>query len=288
LNEVRMDISARHYDLGPLALALQYVPTVTVEIPAIPEDLDLVKGLLPKLEAMGVKYLNLHQLMANDFNRSALEARGYTEVRDELYHDWFPILESESAALEILNHAAVNDMRLGINYCSRIYKHSFQTPGFRRRYAPLCRSTNEVVTSTGYLRSMVSVPAPDSEADKSPVDLLDPEGAPVKALYSAPFLGSEDDREAMDNCEKHLGAWKACVGKGRAAEFLLDNQTAKLFFQLMFVEKKDIISVRDEVAELYDLGLEARDLMSTDLLEFHQRFETYEDTAGRMPKANQE
>jgi len=284
LNELRMDLAARRYDLKPLELALDRVPVVAVEIPAIPEDVEIVKDLLPRLEAMGVKYLNLHQLMTNDFTREAFEARGYTVTRDEIYQDFFPVRESESAALEVLNHAAERNMRLGINYCSRFYKHSFQLSGFRRRYAPFCLSPGEIETSTGYLRSMVPVPENGSEAEKASMDLLDAEGPPVKVLYSTPFLFSEDD-PSQGVREKRLEDWKACVSKGKVAELLLENPTARLLFHLLFVEKKDIDSVREEISQRFETGPGDEDLMHADLLKFHRLFETYEHLDGRMPEA---
>ena len=274
LNEIRFDISAREYDLGPVSLALDHVSHVTVEIPAIPEDVERVKSLLPHLEAMGVKNINLHQLMVNDYNQGAFQARGYTEVHDDRYNDWFGILESESAALEILNHAAQRNMRLGINYCSRLYKYLFQLSGFRRRYVPLCRSDNDEITPTGYLRRLTTSECSDS--DGGSIDLLHPEGDPVKVNYYAPWLASEDNEAAMDSCVTPLAEYRACVGKGLSAEFELVNQTARLFFQLLFVEKYDLKAAYEEVAALFGAGYNQQSVIYSELQEFHRRFATYE------------
>ncbi len=280
LNEIRFDISARDYDLGPVSLALDHVPHVTIEIPAIPEDVERVKSLLPHLESMGVENINLHQLMVNDFNREAFQARGYTVLRDERYDNWFGILESESAALEILNHAAESNMRLGINYCSRLYKYLFQLSGFRRRYAPHCQSDNNEVTPTGYLRRLTKSECSDSDCGS--IDLLDPEGDSVKVTYYAPWLSSETDEAAMDSCVTLLAEYRACLGKGRSAEFELANQTARLFFQLLFIEGYDIDAAHEEVTALFESGSDERDAMNSELQEFHRSFTPYEYIQHRM------
>ena len=58
LDEIRFDLSARAYDLTPVQLSKAYVPTVTIEIPAIPEDFDRVIGLLVKFQELEVDFLN--------------------------------------------------------------------------------------------------------------------------------------------------------------------------------------------------------------------------------------
>ncbi len=275
LNEIRFDVAARDYDLKPVSLALKHVPIVTVEIPSITEDVERVKDLLPRLESMGVRYINLHQLMVNDFNESELLSRGYTVLRDKLYTEWFPVLESESAALEILRHAAENNMGIGINYCSRIYKHLFQGRGFRRRYAPLCRTPNEEVTDTGYLRRLKA--SGDSDLDGKRVDLLDTEEDSVSVAYYAPWVASATGDAAKESCPNQImAAYGACVGKSRAAQFVLANQVARLFFQLLFVEQYDIAAAYEEVSALFELRPDERKGIYSELREFHRRFETYE------------
>ncbi len=274
LDEIRFDISARDYDLGPLTPALARVPHVGVEIPAIPEDTERVKALLPRLESMGVEYLNLHQLMMNDYNQEAYKSRGYTVLRDTRFVNSFPVPESESAALEILNHAAESDVQLGINCCSRLYKHYFQERGFRRRYAHLCRSDDEEVTRTGFLRSLSRSECADS--GRGAIDLLDSEGDPVKVIYSTPGLRSDTDEIAQDVSVHHLAAYGAYVGKWTSAEFDLANQTARLFFQLLFIEQYDIDAAFNELSDLFESGSEERRAMRSELEEFYRRFRTYE------------
>ena len=65
LNEIRFDIAARNYDLKAVKMASAIIDRVTVEIPAIPEDYEILKKCLPRMKAIGVAHLNLHQLFAN-------------------------------------------------------------------------------------------------------------------------------------------------------------------------------------------------------------------------------
>ena len=275
LNEIRFNIAARDYDLEPLSLAVDHVPHVTVEIAAIPEDIELVKSILPQLEFIGVKNINLHQLMLTDYNAAALRARGYTVLRnDHRYDDWFGIVESEVAALKILNHAAEKDMGIGVNYCSRLYKYLFQGSGFRWRYAPLCRSDNDEITPTGYLRCFTKFENTDSDEDT--IDLLDPEEGSVKVAYYSPKLSSKPDEACKDSCGAHLVEYQACLGKGQCAEFELTNPTAKLFFQLLFMEKYNISTAIEEVMSLFEAKPEEQEKINSELREFYYKFAYYE------------
>ena len=49
LDEIRFDIGASRYDLKYLSYASGIIPTLTVEIPAVPEDREILKRLLPEL-----------------------------------------------------------------------------------------------------------------------------------------------------------------------------------------------------------------------------------------------
>ena len=53
LNEIRFDIAAREYDLKAVELAVKVMDKVTVEIPAIPEDYDVLTKCLPRMRQMG-------------------------------------------------------------------------------------------------------------------------------------------------------------------------------------------------------------------------------------------
>ena len=157
VDELRFDITACEYDTRALALAREYVDTLTVEIPAVPEDEDRLIGLLGDLEAAGVDHLNLHQLAATRFNAPVFIERGYTL----LHQRPVAVMESELAALRVLSAAIAQGVPFGVNYCSPVYKTRFQRRRNRVRVAALARRGHESVTRPGYLRSLVLHDVPD-------------------------------------------------------------------------------------------------------------------------------
>lgn len=157
LDEIRFDISATAYSLEKVALAAGIIPHITVEIPVIPEDFEVVKDLLPQMINIGVNYLNLHQIRVTRHNASQLIARGYIF----LHGPKISVLESELAALRILLYARENRIPLPVNYCAFIYRHRFQTRAARRRHAALIKQSYEDITEAGLIRTMGSMAAPN-------------------------------------------------------------------------------------------------------------------------------
>lgn len=151
LDEIRFNIAAINYNTAPLKLATRWIDTVTVEIPAIPQDLHLVTSLLSKLKTIGVKHLNIHDLMTNQINYTAFVRRGYTF----LHSPSIDVLESGNAALEILEYAVKNKILLPINYCSNLYRNRVQKTGSRRRWAMHGAHSYEEITEGGYIRCIV-------------------------------------------------------------------------------------------------------------------------------------
>jgi pyruvate formate-lyase activating enzyme-like uncharacterized protein len=75
LDEIRFDIGATNYDLTRLRLAVGVIPTVTVEIPAVPEEEVLMRSKLVEMAAAGVRHLNLHQMRLTPYNFRHLAGR---------------------------------------------------------------------------------------------------------------------------------------------------------------------------------------------------------------------
>jgi uncharacterized protein len=150
LDEIRFDLSAVGYKTAKIRHVAGVIDNVTVEIPAIPEDLELMKGMLPKLKEEGVDYLHLHQLRCTPFNQDNLRIRNYTF----LHGPKVSVLESELAALELIAWEKKHSIGLPINYCSFVYKNKFQAISARHRYAPFLKNTFEDVTRNGYIRSL--------------------------------------------------------------------------------------------------------------------------------------
>jgi len=133
-------------------LARNFINTVTVEIPAIPEDYEELKKHILKMPGIGVDHLNLHQLFATENNYREFAKRGYTFLHSPTV---FPaVLESEIAALKLLRHALDLNLSLPIQYCSHVYKKRFQCSAHRRRASTLTREEFEHLTEAGYIRRL--------------------------------------------------------------------------------------------------------------------------------------
>lgn len=152
LGEIRFDIGASKYDLGRLQLAVGVIPTVTVEIPAVPEEEELLRSKLVEMAAIGVQHLNLHQMRLTPHNFRHLAGRGYTFVHGEKV----TVLESELSALRLVRYAIEQGIDLPVNYCSFPYKRRFQHAAARRRGIPFVQAVHETVTEAGYLRALAA------------------------------------------------------------------------------------------------------------------------------------
>ena len=170
LDEIRFDLSADRYRLDNLEKAVGLIPRVTVEIPAIPEDLPTTGRLIADLASLGVNHLNLHQIRCTPYNHGKLAARGYTF----LHGPKVTILETERAALELIRDSLERAIDLPINYCSHAYQYQFQAAGARRRCADIIKAGYEDVTPTGYIRRLTL--AGPEEHIASIVSMLDSRG----------------------------------------------------------------------------------------------------------------
>ena len=150
LDEIRFDLSANQYNLNAVEFALHTIPRVTVEIPAIPEDISTLKQLIIRLHQMGVDHLNLHQMRCTPFNVKHLIDRRYTFLHGPQITVW----ESELTALSLIKYALERSIELPINYCAFTFRHQFQGMGARRRSAWEIKASYEDITPTGHIRHM--------------------------------------------------------------------------------------------------------------------------------------
>ncbi len=160
LNEIRFNITATGYDLAKARMASRIIENVTVEIPAIPEDMEIMKVKIREMADSGISFLNLHQIRCTKHNGKQLAEHGYTF----LHGPQIGILESELTALKLLRYALAEDINLGVNYCSLIYRHRFQTRSSRARWAPLMAKPFEEVTKAGMIRIIRMDGQPDTMA----------------------------------------------------------------------------------------------------------------------------
>ncbi len=151
LDEIRFDIGAVGYDLRQLALAVGRIPTVTVEIPAVPEEAGRLRQKIREMAELGVKHLNLHQLRLTPYSLPSFCERPYTYLHGEKV----TVLESELLALELMAEAAEAGCTLPINYCSFVFKNRWQKVANRRRNGEFLRKSWEDLTESGLLRTLL-------------------------------------------------------------------------------------------------------------------------------------
>ncbi len=151
LGEIRFDIGATDYSLKKAELAARYIPTVTVEIPAVPEEAARLKALMPAMRDAGIRHLNLHQLRLTPYNFARLASRGYSFVHGEKV----TVLESELCALEVMAHGFDAGIDLPVNYCSFVYKNRHQKIAGRLRSARSIKKGYESLSASGLIRSLV-------------------------------------------------------------------------------------------------------------------------------------
>jgi len=150
LNEIRFDIGADGYTTEHLSKACGIIDTVTVEVPAVPEEAERMKSIMRELSGLGVKHLNLHQLRLTPYNFEKLMERNYTY----LHGDKVAVLESELTALSLMKYSKDAGLSLDVNYCSFVYKNRFQSAASRRRNGALMLKDGETITENGYIKTV--------------------------------------------------------------------------------------------------------------------------------------
>ena len=150
IDEMRFDLGAVAYNPAVLKEAVKYIPRVTVEIPAVPEELETIVRILPTLEEYGVSGLNLHQLRLSLHNAPKLLERTYTYLHGEAP----TVLESELTALKIMEFVKQSGLSMVVNYCNFQFKNRFQKAGFRRIMATRLKREGETITENGFLRAL--------------------------------------------------------------------------------------------------------------------------------------
>jgi uncharacterized protein len=150
LDEIRFDLTARGYDLRPLELARRHIPTVTVEIPAIPEDFERLKVLLVQLRDAGANHLNLHQLIAGQPSWRQLRCRGYhlsAQARPTVH-------ESQLCILRLMAHACREKIALPVHFCAPTYRLPYYSRAMRARAASVGLAGFEEITAAGFIRRL--------------------------------------------------------------------------------------------------------------------------------------
>jgi pyruvate formate-lyase activating enzyme-like uncharacterized protein len=134
LDAIRFDLAARDYDLAPVRRAMRIFDEVAVEIPVVPEHKDRLESMVLELDALGVPFLNIHELFLCAENSERVTAEGQTPLRDESRHLlWRPTAASGLAALDLLLFALERTKTLSVYYCSCGTQELIASRGLARR-----------------------------------------------------------------------------------------------------------------------------------------------------------
>ncbi|MFT3894234.1 MAG: radical SAM protein [Anaerolineales bacterium] len=139
MKEIRFSI--RMHDLAKghrftydrIALAREYIPSVMVEMPVLPNTLEEMKDVLCELDVLGIFGINLLEFCFPLNNVEAYREKGY-KVKARpfhvLYDYWYagglPIAGSETVCLDLMEFALEAKLKLGVHYCSLENKHTGQ------------------------------------------------------------------------------------------------------------------------------------------------------------------
>lgn len=139
LDEIRFSVktdegaAAIEEVLTLIGASVGVITDVMVEMPVMPGELELMKGLLLRLGGLGVRGINLLELGFPLFNGEEFARRGlrlkdapYRVLYDYAYAAGLPVAGNEEACLELLAFARDEGLSLGVHYCSMENKHTGQ------------------------------------------------------------------------------------------------------------------------------------------------------------------
>jgi hypothetical protein len=136
LDAIRFDLAARDYDTEPVRRALKIFKEVAVEIPVVPEDKAKLERMVLELDALGVPFLNIHELFLCAENRDRVVSAGQVALKSDAPHLlWRPTAESGLAALDLLLFALERTKTLSVYYCSCGTQEAIASRGLARRRA---------------------------------------------------------------------------------------------------------------------------------------------------------
>lgn len=157
LNELRFNMAATGYSHGHVTAMLRHavtcLPSVTVEIPAIPEHAGPLREALPAWSRAGVKHLNLHELIYEPGSPSGtmVGARALCRMPDGHVCAFNP--RSSELVADVLRDIESGGPTLAVNYCSLASK-ARQLRGRRRMMAAHTLQAYERLRADGEAESI--------------------------------------------------------------------------------------------------------------------------------------
>lgn len=146
VDEIRFNTAAIDYDhptvMRNLATAARFIPNVTVEIPAIPKHAHKLLSCLAEWCALGVRFLNLHELIYEPGTNSASMPGARRAIITADGHRTEINPGSRDLTLAVMKRVQDENLPLSVNDCSMQSKIR-QLRGRRRNLAPLVKAPHE-------------------------------------------------------------------------------------------------------------------------------------------------
>jgi pyruvate formate-lyase activating enzyme-like uncharacterized protein len=134
LDALRFNLVAREFDTEPLERAMRWFDETAVEVPVVPARLPEMRDMVLRLDALGIPFLNIHELFACRENSARVAEQGYgSEGSPGDALQWEPVAAGDEAALSLLLFALQNTARLSVYYCSCRTQEDISRRGMRRR-----------------------------------------------------------------------------------------------------------------------------------------------------------
>jgi pyruvate formate-lyase activating enzyme-like uncharacterized protein len=155
LDELRFNIAASGYDSRHLfemiRFSTSFFPKVAVEIPSIPQDLDKILTVLPRLDELGVHYLNLHEYILTPGDPNIVGAASASFLLNghiRMVYD----TASRANTTKISRFIEEHGLNMTVNDCSLTLKEN-QMLQRRVMMGTLFKTEVETVTRDGFLAS---------------------------------------------------------------------------------------------------------------------------------------
>jgi pyruvate formate-lyase activating enzyme-like uncharacterized protein len=141
LDALRFNLVAREFDTEPLERALRYFDETAVEVPVVPARLAEMQAMVLRLDALGVPFLNIHELFVCRENAVRVAHEGHrSRGTSGPSLTWEPVAGADEAALSLLLFALESTTRLSTYYCSCRTQQDISERGMRRRVRLAARS----------------------------------------------------------------------------------------------------------------------------------------------------
>jgi len=126
LHEIRVNTAATGYQhphvMDMLRIASQYFDWITVEIPLIPSHAEKLISTLPRWLDLGVRVLNLHELLYEPGSNAENLEGERIEIQLPDGHQTAISPESDQIALRIFTEITQKNLPISVNYCSTVGK----------------------------------------------------------------------------------------------------------------------------------------------------------------------